>query len=60
MTKKNSKYEKARMVSARAFQLAVNAPPEVSVSPSDEPLDVATKEYYEDKLPLKVVHKKKR
>ena len=54
-----TKYEKARLIGARAFQLAVNAPPAVEVSPSEEPLDVAAKEFYEKKIPLKVLHKKK-
>ena len=55
----HTKYEKARLLGARAFQLAVNAPPAVETTPSEEPLDVAVKEYYEKALPLKVAHKKK-
>ena len=53
-----TKYEKARIIGARAFQLAVNAQPTVETTPSEEPIDVATKEFYEKTIPLKVLHKK--
>jgi DNA-directed RNA polymerase subunit K/omega len=54
-----TKYEQARLIGARAFQLAVNAQPTVKVTPSEEPMDVATKEYYEHKIPLDIIRKKK-
>ncbi len=59
MTERYNKYEKARLIGARAFQIAVNAPPTVEVSESEEPIDVATKEYYQKKLPLKVIKRKR-
>jgi len=52
-----NKYEKARIIGARAFQLALNAKPNVNVDPSEEPLDVASKEFYEGKNPLKPLKK---
>ncbi len=59
MSKQYNKYEKARLVGARAFQIAVNAPPMVSVGPHKEPIDLATEEYWQKKLPLEVVRKRK-
>ena len=53
-----NKYEKARLIGARAFQIAVNAYPTVPVTRSDEPFDVAIKEYYNKSIPLKIVKKK--
>ncbi len=58
MTERYNKYEKARLVGARAFQIAVNAPPLVPVSPHKEPIDLATEEYYQKKIPLEVVRKR--
>lgn len=53
MMEKYNKYEKARIIGARAFQLALNAQPNLEVSESEEALDIASKEYYEGKIPLK-------
>ncbi len=52
-----TKYEKARILGARAFQIALNAPP--NVKPKDvDPVNVAIEEFKEGKVPLEV--KKKR
>jgi|FaiFalDrversion3_1042247.scaffolds.fasta_scaffold10436_2 DNA-directed RNA polymerase subunit K/omega len=54
-----NKFEKARIIGSRAFQLALNAKPNVVVSPSEEVLDVASKEFYEGKVPLRPLGKDK-
>ncbi|MEM4295609.1 MAG: DNA-directed RNA polymerase subunit omega [Candidatus Anstonellales archaeon] len=58
MEKSHNKYEKARIIGARAFQLALNAQPNLNVAPSEEALDIASKEYYEGKIPLKPKRRK--
>ena len=50
-----SKFEKTRLVSTRALQIADNAPPQIDVDKKDTPYDVAVKEYKDKKIPLKVV-----
>lgn len=50
-----SKFEKTRLISARALQIADNAPPQVKVAKEDAPYEVALKEFKEKKLPLKVI-----
>ena len=57
MNNKYNKYEKARIIGSRSFQLALNAKPYVTVSPSEETLDVASKEFYEGKMPLRIFKK---
>jgi len=54
-----NKYEKARIIGARAFQLALNAKPNVEISPSEETFDIASKEFYEEKIPLRPLSQSK-
>ncbi|NPA22194.1 MAG: DNA-directed RNA polymerase subunit K [Candidatus Micrarchaeota archaeon] len=57
----DNKFEKARKVGARAFQLALNALPNINVNPEEigflDPVYVAYVEYEKGKTPLKVVKK---
>jgi DNA-directed RNA polymerase subunit K/omega len=55
MAQKFTKYERARLISARALQLSVGAPPLIKPKESDTPYDVALKEFYADKLPLQII-----
>ena len=48
-----TKYEKARIIGARAFQLALNAKPMVKEK-VDDPVLVAIKEFEKGKTPLSV------
>lgn len=51
-----TKYEKARILGARAFQIALNAPP--NVKPKDvNPVNVAIQEFKAEKVPLEVKKK---
>ena len=52
---KLSKFEKTRLLSSRALQIADNAPPKVKVDKKDTPYEVALKEYDAGKIPLKIV-----
>lgn len=47
-----TKYEKARILGARALQLSLNAPPMVELDGETDPLKIASKELYERKIPL--------
>ena len=48
-----TKYERARVLGTRAMQLSMNAPPPVDVEPGMiDPLEIASKELRERKLPL--------
>lgn len=59
-TKKYSKYEKARIVGARALQVSMGAPILIEM-PKDviDPLRIALIEYDEDAIPMTVVKKGK-
>lgn len=50
-----TRFEKARIVGARALQLSMGAPPLIEI-PSDvrNPVQVAMREYAEDAIPLTV------
>jgi DNA-directed RNA polymerases I, II, and III subunit RPABC2 len=50
----NNKYLKARILSARAFEVAVDAPIHVKANGSEKPLEIAIKEMAEKKIPLEL------
>ena len=52
-----SKYEKVRVLSARATQLASGAPPTVNIDTLTDALAIAEKELREGVLPLKIIRK---
>lgn len=47
-----TKYERARVLGTRALQLSVNAPPMVELEGETDPLQIATKELRERRIPL--------
>lgn len=49
-----TRFEKARLIGARALQLSMGAKPQVEVSGSIDPIDIATLELKEDVIPLEV------
>ncbi|KAH8894989.1 RNA polymerase Rpb6 [Thozetella sp. PMI_491] len=49
-----TKYERARLIGVRATQISMNAPVLVDLEGMTDPLDIATKELKEKKLPLVV------
>ncbi|MCC7569900.1 DNA-directed RNA polymerase subunit K [Candidatus Micrarchaeota archaeon] len=51
-----SKFERARLIGARALQIECGAPPLISVSPTMNPISVAEEEFGRGVLPL-VVYK---
>lgn len=54
-----TKYEKARIIGARALQLAYGAPPLVKVpSEISDPLKLAELEFADDAIPIVVVRSK--
>ncbi len=58
--KKNTKYEKARLIGSRALQIAMGAPIKVKLKKEDfekikyNPVEIAKMEYEKDVLPIKV------
>ncbi len=53
-----SKFEKARIIGARALQLAYGAPPLIKVPKGmTNPLDLAELEFDEDVIPIVVIKK---
>ncbi len=55
-----TKFEKARIIGARALQLAYGAPPLIKVPEGMvNPLDLAELEFQEDVIPIAVVREKK-
>jgi len=57
--KKLTRFEKARILGARALQLSMGAKPLVKVSESIDPIDIATLELEKKVLPLDVRSKEK-
>ncbi|HTX60865.1 MAG TPA: DNA-directed RNA polymerase subunit K [Methanobacterium sp.] len=51
---KLTRFEKARLIGARALQLSMGAKPQVEVTGSIDPIDIATLELKENVLPLEV------
>ena len=55
-----TKFEKARIIGARALQLAYGAPPLIKVPEGMvNPLDLAELEFQEDVIPITVIREKK-
>lgn len=50
-----TRFEEARIIGARALQLAMGAPPLVKPEPGSSPLELANKELADGKLPITVV-----
>ncbi|NYB52773.1 MAG: DNA-directed RNA polymerase subunit K [Methanobacteriaceae archaeon] len=61
-SKKLTRFEKARIIGARALQISMGAKPRVDVTPDLDPIDIATMELQKKVLPLDVrpreMHKK--
>jgi DNA-directed RNA polymerase subunit K len=57
--KKLTRFEKARVIGARALQLSMGAKPQVEASASSDAIDIAILELKENKLPLDVNRIKK-
>ena len=55
-----TKYEKARIISARAFQLALNAPPTVKPKKGEAFELLAKRELENSTVPLEVKRKRKK
>lgn len=57
--KKLTRFERARIIGARALQLSMGAHPQIDVSKSDsiDPIDIALLELKKNKLPLDVRRK---
>ena len=53
-SKKLTRFERARVIGARALQLSMGAKPMVDVSPDLDPIDIATMELNKKVLPLDV------
>lgn len=49
-----SRFERARVIGARALQIALGAPVLIKTS-SKDPLEIAEKEYDDGKIPMSVV-----
>ncbi|MCL2157480.1 MAG: DNA-directed RNA polymerase subunit K [Methanobrevibacter sp.] len=58
-SKKLTRFEKARILGARALQLSMGAKPLVKVSESIDPIDIATLELEKKVLPLDVRNREK-
>ncbi|MCM8830718.1 MAG: DNA-directed RNA polymerase subunit K [Candidatus Omnitrophica bacterium] len=50
-----NKYERARVIGARALQLFSGAPPLINVSPEKTPLQIAMEEFRLGVLPIVVI-----
>ena len=53
--KKLTRFEKARILGARAIQISMGAKPKVELGDSLDPIDIAYKELKEGVLPLNVI-----
>ena len=54
---KLTRFERARIISARALQLSLGAPPLIKAEPEDSSYDLAKKELSSAKLPFVVLRK---
>jgi DNA-directed RNA polymerase subunit K len=54
MAKKLTRFEKARLLGARALQLSMGAKPLVKIQDSIDPIDIAALELENNVLPLNV------
>ena len=50
-----TRFEEARILGARALQLAMGAPPLVKASKETTCLELATREFQEGKMPITVI-----
>ena len=53
--KKLTRFERARILGARAIQISMGAKPKVEIGDSLDPIDIAYEELKADKLPLEVI-----
>ena len=53
-SKKLTRFERARIIGARALQLSMGAKPMVEVTPTLDPIDIAVMELKKNVLPLDV------
>ena len=53
--KKLTRFERARLLGARAIQISMGAKPKVELGDSLDPIDIAYKELKEGVLPLNVI-----
>lgn len=58
VAKKLTRFERARIIGARALQISMGAKPKVDVPKSLDPIDIATMELAENVIPLEVRKKK--
>ncbi len=49
-----TKYERARVLGARALQLSMNAPPMIALAGETDPLEIAHRELVEKKIPFTI------
>ncbi|KAG0440522.1 DNA-directed RNA polymerases I, II, and III subunit RPABC2 [Dictyocoela muelleri] len=52
-----TKFEKAYIIGMRAMQLSMNAPPTVDIENMTDPLQIAIKEFNENKIPFVIERK---
>ncbi len=50
-----TKYERARIISARALQISMGAPPLIKISDYLDPIEIAKMEFEKDVIPIDVV-----
>jgi len=50
-----TRFEEARIIGARSLQLAMGAPPLVKPNKEATPLELAMREFAEDKIPITVI-----
>lgn len=56
-SRKDTRFEKARLIGSRALQISMGAKPLVEFSPTEDPIKIAIHEYEEGVLPLDAVVK---
>ena len=58
LPKKHTKYEKARIIGARALQIAMGAPTLIEVPPKvTDPIDIALLEFEKGAIPMTVLRR---
>ncbi|MFW5927580.1 MAG: DNA-directed RNA polymerase subunit K [Thermoplasmatota archaeon] len=58
MTREYTRYEKARIIGARALQISLGAPTMIKLEDSDadlDPIDLAIKEFEKGVIPISVI-----
>ena len=56
-SRKDTRFEKARLIGSRALQISMGAKPLVEFDPNEDPIKIAIHEYEEGVLPLDAVVK---